>query len=63
MTLLSVNFALAQGRRIETCNSVLNIGRVYRLCFDEQAGGQGFEEAVGALCPLEDTTRLERHLL
>ena len=63
MTLSSVNFALAQGRRMETYNSILTFGGVYRLCFEDQAGGQGFEQCVGTLCPFEDTTRLERHLL
>ena len=50
-TLSSVNFALAQGRRIETYNSFRG---VYRLCFDDQAAGyHGFEESVGALWPFE----------
>ena len=32
---------------------------VYRLCFEDYFRPQGFEQSVGALCPFEDTTRLE----
>ena len=64
MILSSVNFALTQGKGIETYNLILTFGRVYRLCFEDQAGGcHGFEESVGALWSFEDMTRLERHLL
>ena len=57
MKLSSVNFALAQGRRIETYNSRRE---VYTVCFEDKAGGvQGFGESVGALWPFEDPTRLE----